>query len=120
MYKIFNLLLASLAVFALAGCGAGSTTPAVVSLTSFTLLPVNPVVDIQDTISLIPTGTYSNGTVKEIDLMNFTWSSDKESVARVNLDDRIIGVSAGTAKITATFKLNTNVKATTTLQVTAM
>ena len=115
MYKIFNLLLASLAVFALAGCGAGST--AVVSLTSITIAPANQTITIGTPISFTPTGKYSNGTSAVLEVVGITWTSSNTSVATVDTTGNAFGVTAGTATITATLKLNSSLSASTLVTV---
>jgi uncharacterized protein YjdB len=76
----------------------GGTSP---SLTSIALLPASPSIPINTTQQLTATGSYSDGSSR--DLTNLvTWSSSTIASATVDATGLVSGVAAGSATITAT------------------
>lgn len=83
-----------------------------VPVTGITLSPETGEVGIGGTLSLTANLIPSNATTKSI-----TWSSDNTAVAKVNALGVVTGISAGSAKITAT-TLEGSFKATSTITAT--
>ena len=97
MKKFKNLVLACMAVFALiaVGCAVQNTPVAVESVTITST--VNEVT-VDNTITLTVKVSPDDATYPEV-----TWSSDNEKIATVDPSTgKVTGISAGTAKITAT------------------
>ncbi len=77
---------------------SGGTSP---NLTSIAVLPANPSIPVNTTQQLAATGSYSDGSSR--DLTNLvTWSSSTIANATVDAAGLVSGVAAGTATITAT------------------
>jgi uncharacterized protein YjdB len=104
-------------VTATMGSIAGATTvtvnPAV--LQSIALTPANPSVLVGHSQQFTATGSYSDGTFRDISA-SVAWSSGTTAVATVNGAGLASGVSAGAANVTAALGA---ISASTTLTVTA-
>ena len=73
-----------------------------VSATSITVTPITASIPAGVTQLFTATATFSDATTQDISA-NASWSSDNTAVATVNVIGRALGISAGTANITATF-----------------
>jgi uncharacterized protein YjdB len=92
-----TLIIAGLCVYAI-GCGKFFVDP---TLSSITVTPQTPSIPIDKTRQMTATGTYNNGSEKNI-TGEVTWSSSNTSIATVSDNGVVAGVAAGTASITAT------------------
>jgi uncharacterized protein YjdB len=97
----------------LSACGRGSTAPAA-TLTSIAVTPANPSIAVPQTAKFTATGTYSDGTSRDITLA-VTWSSATPAVAGISMSGTATAIAAGTSLITAKQNL---VSGSTTLTVT--
>jgi len=92
-------------VTAKSGAMQASATLAVnnasVGLTSITLSPLVSTLAVHTTQQLTATGTYSDGSSRDL-TSNVTWSSSSTAAATVDLNGLVSGVAAGTTSITAT------------------
>jgi probable HAF family extracellular repeat protein len=106
----------STTVTATFGSESGSTTVTVTApptLTSITITPATPKLPLGATQQFTATGSYSDGSTK--DLTNtVTWSSSKTSVATVNASGLLSSLAQGKTKVTAT---SGSVSASTTVTV---
>ena len=94
---------------------ADDLTETVPSPTSIAITPADPSVASGLTTQFTATGTYADGSTKDLtDLV--TWSSDTQSVATIAGDGLATGVSVGTSTITASLD---GINASTKLNVTA-
>src|SRR5215475_3447867 len=80
------------------GCGKFFPDP---TLSSIAVTPQTPSVAINKTLQMTATGTYDDGSTKNI-TGSVTWSSSKTSIATVSDSGVVAGIAAGTASITAT------------------
>jgi len=109
---VFLLLGVSLFV----GCGGssgGSTPPPTVTLVSIQVTPAAPSIAPGSTQQFKATGTYSDGTTKDL-TASANWLSATQSVATINVSGLATGVAAGTSSISAT---SGTIVGTTTLTV---
>jgi len=83
---------------ALSSCHGFFVNP---TLQSITISPASPSVVKGQTVQLTATGVNTDGSNAN-HLSNLTWSSSSATVATVNTNGLVTGVSAGTATITAT------------------
>ncbi len=92
-------------VTARSGSLAGSATVTVNSagtnLTSIVLSPTNPSIPINTTQQLTATGTYGDGSSRDLTAV-VTWSSSTIANATVDVTGLVKGIAAGSATITAT------------------
>jgi hypothetical protein len=72
------------------------------TLVGIAITPISPTVTVGSTIPLTATGTFSVGPPQTLSSGEVTWSSDDNSVANVDSNGTVTGVSAGTTNITAT------------------
>jgi trimeric autotransporter adhesin len=70
------------------------------TLTSLAVGPTTPSVQEGDTLQMTATGTYDDGSTKNL-TGSANWSSSDETIATVNSSGRVTGVSAGSATIKA-------------------
>jgi DNA-binding beta-propeller fold protein YncE len=95
------LVLTGLLAASCGGGGGGGGSPApVVTLTSIAVTPASPSIALGKTIQLTATGTYSDGTKKDIS-SQVTWTSGTPTVATVPAG-LATSVAVGTSAITAT------------------
>ena len=104
----------------LGGCGAGvdseiSALPAGTQLVSISVTPANPSLPVGNAQQFTASGTYSDGTTRDI-TNQVTWTSLPTSAATINSSGLATGVAAGTATITAALSGNSG---TATLTVTS-
>ena len=97
--------LAATATLALAGCGGGgggSSTPPppAVTLSSIAVTPATATVAIAGTQQLTVTGSYSDGSTKDL-TGSSTFAASPSGVVSVSTGGLVTGVAAGTATITA-------------------
>ena len=86
---------------ALSGTGLATANPAV-TLQSIAVTPSNPSITQSQTQQFAATGTYSDGSTKNI-TTTVTWASSNTAVAAIGASTGLAtGVTAGTAQITAT------------------
>jgi uncharacterized protein YjdB len=85
------------------------------TLTSLSLSPPTAPVAIDATTQLMATGSFSDGTTKDL-TTTVTWSSSAAATATVNTTGLVTGVAVGNATITAT--ATTGQSATATINVT--
>ena len=92
-------------VTARSGSLAGSATVTVNSagtnLTSIVLSPINPSIPINTAQQLTATGTYGDGSSRDLTAV-VTWSSSTIANATVDVTGLVKGIAAGSATITAT------------------
>ncbi len=82
--KICFILLASLFVTGLAGCGGGvSTSPSGAALTAISITPTNPAIAKDTAQQFTATGIYSDNTKQDL-TDTVTWSSSDTTVATVS------------------------------------
>ena len=91
-------------VSALFDGATGSTTVTVSSaeLSSIELTPISPTVASGTSVPLVATGIFSDATTQDL-TVQAAWSSSDMAVATVDAAGVVLGVSAGTVTITATF-----------------
>ncbi len=89
-------------ITASAGSASGNTTLAVTAATlqSITVTPTSPSVHAGFGLQFTATGTFSDGTVRDVTTM-VAWTSGTPTVAIVNGGGLATGVAAGTSTITA-------------------
>jgi 6-phosphogluconolactonase (cycloisomerase 2 family) len=97
------------------GGGGGSPPPPAATLKSIAVTPANPSVIAALTTQLTATGTYSDGTSKDLS-SQVAWTSSAGTIATVSATGLATGVAAGSATISATL---TGVVGNDTLTVTA-
>ena len=87
----------------LVGCGGGSSNPPpppVVTLVSIAVTPGTASIAAKATQQFSATGTYSDGTTKDLSTTS-TWQSSDMTVATISSTGLATGVGPGTANITA-------------------
>jgi uncharacterized protein YjdB len=95
----FSAAFAALILVALSvGCSGFFVDP---TLTTITVTPSTPSVVSGNTLQMIATGSYDDGSTKNIS-GGATWTTSDSSVATVNSSGLLTGVATGTATITAT------------------
>lgn len=97
------ILLASFCSALTAGCGGGPTPSPTPTLSSITVAPQSgssATTYTSDTLQLVATATYSNGSTQDI-TSTAAWSSSSVAVATVSASGLVTGVSAGQANISA-------------------
>ena len=97
-----KLLLA--AVLAALGALTGCADARLPGLTSITLTPPNSTLDIGQTQQYAASGTFSDGTTRDISSL-VTWSSSNTTVASISASGLALGIHQGSSTISAT--LNT-------------
>jgi uncharacterized protein YjdB len=106
-------------VSAHSGAFSGSATLTVgtagSNLSSLTLTPSSPSIPINTTQQLIATGSYSDGSTRDLTAL-VTWTSSSVANATVDVSGLVKGIAAGSASITATLG---SVSQSTTVAVTA-
>jgi len=88
------LILVALAV----GCSGFFVDP---TLTTITVTPATPSLVAGNTLQMIATGTYDDGSTKNVS-GTATWTTSDSSVATISSTGLLAGVATGTATITAT------------------
>jgi 6-phosphogluconolactonase (cycloisomerase 2 family) len=97
------------------GGGGGGSMPAAATLSSIAITPATPSIVLGTTTQLTATGTYSDGTKKDLS-SQVTWASATTTVATVGAAGLATSVAAGTSAITA---MLSGVTGNDTLTVTA-
>jgi hypothetical protein len=100
--RVYCVVLAWAAALAHSGCGGSSASPP--SLSSITVLPSAPTINWTQIQNFTATGTYSDGSQKDITLQA-TWTSGTTSVATMGAvgdPQQVIPSFAGTTLISAT------------------
>lgn len=92
-------------------------TTGTATLSSITVTPNNPSIIVGGTQQLVATGVYSDASTNNV-TSSVIWSSSSTSIATVSSSGNVVGVSAGTATITA--KYNNTVMGTTIISVVAV
>jgi len=83
-----------------AGCSGFFISP---TLSSIYLTPASATVAVNNTVQMIATGTYSDGTQNTLSGSTVGWSSSDDTIASVTSPGGLVtGVATGTATITAT------------------
>ena len=96
-----------------AGCSGFFISP---TLSSIYITPASATVSVSNTVQLIATGTYSDGSQNTIQGSNVGWSTSDDTVATVTSPGGLVtGVATGTATITASAQ---GISATGTITVT--
>jgi uncharacterized protein YjdB len=85
----------------LSGSATVTVNSASTNLTSITLSPANPSIPINTTQQLTATGTYGDGSSRDLTAV-VTWSSSTIANATVDVTGLVRGIAAGSATITAT------------------
>ena len=88
----------SSAAITVSGGGGTSTGP---TLSSIAISPANPTIPINTTQQLTATGSYSDGSSRDLTTL-VSWSSSTIANATVDLGGLVTGVAGGSATITAT------------------
>ena len=83
------------------GGGGGGSSPPAVTLSSITVGPSTAQVAAGLTLQFTATGTYSDGTQKDIS-STVTWTSSDTTKATISASGLVTGVAAGSSTITAT------------------
>jgi len=100
---------------------SGTATVSVVeespTLQSITITSTSSTVTVGNTIQLTATGTFSVGPPQTLSGSEVTWNSDNNSVAIVDSNGIVTGVSTGTTNITATSTEDTTIDDTFTVTV---
>jgi trimeric autotransporter adhesin len=78
-----------------------SVNSASTNLTAITLAPLVSTLAVNTTLQLAATGTYSDGSSRDL-TSTVSWSSSVASAATVDVNGLVSGVAAGTTSITAT------------------
>ena len=89
-----TLLLLALAV----GCRGFFVNP---TLTTVTVGPATPSIEQGQTLQMVATGTYDDGSTKSLAGSNVLWSTDDVSVATISKGGLLTGVGLGSTTITA-------------------
>jgi 6-phosphogluconolactonase len=97
------------------GGGGGGYMPPAVTLTSIAITPASPSIALGTTTQLTATGTYSDGTKKDLS-SQVTWASATTTVATISTVGLATSVAVGTSAITA---MLSGVTGNDTLTVTA-
>lgn len=87
------------------------------TLSSITVSPSNPSISVGGSQLLVATGVYSDASTNNV-TSSVIWSSSSTSIATVSSSGNIVGVSAGTATITA--KYNNTIMGSTVITVVAV
>jgi hypothetical protein len=83
------------------------------TLTTLTVNPQTPSVQVGSSVQMTATGTYDDGSVKTL-TGNVFWTSSNTAIATVNAGGKVVGVSAGTSSISAS---SANVSGSTSVTV---
>jgi 6-phosphogluconolactonase len=94
------LILTGLLVACGGGGGGGGSMPAAATLSSIAITPATPSIALGTTTQLTATGTYSDGTKKDLS-SQVTWASATTTVATVSTAGLATSVAVGTSAITA-------------------
>ncbi len=92
------------------GCKGFFVNP---TLTTITVDPPTPTVQVAKTLQMTATGTFDDGSISTLS-KNLFWASDDTTIATISDTGNVTAVSVGTATITAS---SANVTGTTTLTV---
>jgi uncharacterized repeat protein (TIGR03803 family) len=95
-----NLIL-SLMLLLLAACGGSDSSSNNVALRTIGVTPASSSQQLGKTLQLVATGTYSDGTTRDVS-STATWMSSKTSVAAISAAGLVSTVSIGAVTITAT------------------
>jgi uncharacterized protein YjdB len=99
---VSNSLLPSFSIIlvaaSLSSCNGFFVDP---TLTSITVTPATPSVAVDNTQQMTATGTYNDGSTKNI-TSSVSWSSEDVAVAKVSNSGLVTGVAPGTVSVTAT------------------
>ena len=108
-YSFFSYFFAALLISGCGGGNGGGSDPIVppVSLSSLSIAAVESTLKISDTLQLTTTGTYSNGSTRNITSLA-TWSVANSAILEVSNSGLITALSAGTTTITATYEGQSN------------
>lgn len=74
-----------------------------VSLESITISPSSSSIEVNNSVNLTATATFSDSTTQDV-TSSATWTSSDETVAIVDSNGVVTGVAAGTATITVTYQ----------------
>ena len=100
----FLSLIVAMALFMLSGCGGGSGSPVAlgtpVTLASISVTPANPSLALGLTKQFTATGTYSDGTTKDL-TSSATWASSNSGAATIAASGLATPVAPGTTSISA-------------------
>jgi Bacterial Ig-like domain (group 2) len=102
---------ALLLIAAAVGCNGFFVDP---TLTTITVTPTTPSIQQGDSLQMVATGSYDDGSVKTI-TGSVTWSTADQTVASVNNSGRVTGVGAGSTTITAS---SANISGSTSVNIT--
>lgn len=116
--RVFLVLYILLFSVALTSCGSSKSSNSSMP-SSITITPPSPSIASNMTQQLTATGTYPDGTTKDI-TSSVTWTSSSTTVATINSSGLATGVKVGSTTITATIYGGINsMSKTTTLTITA-
>ena len=103
--KKITTMLSLFFVVTLIGCTVGANYSGLNTggnnLTSITVTPANPSIEVDSTQQFTATGTYSDGTTQDI-TSSVTWASGTTSIATINSSGLATAVAAGISTISAT------------------
>jgi Bacterial Ig-like domain (group 2) len=114
--QVLFLFLSLPLILASTGCAGYSTTRSPKTLTSISASPSTASIAVGATTQLAAMGTYSDGSTAEV-TTTATWTSSTATVATVNSDGLVTGLSTGSTTITASLS---GVSGAATLAVGAM
>jgi 6-phosphogluconolactonase (cycloisomerase 2 family) len=103
LHAIVSVVLAGLASLLTAcggGGGGGGSPPPAATLSSITVGPASASVVAGHTLQFTATGSYSDGTQKDVSA-SVTWTSGTTSIATISATGLAAGVAAGTSSISA-------------------
>jgi len=102
---------------ALAGCGGGSnnaTNPPVATLKDITVTPANPTLQFGNSVQLVVTGNYSDGSTRDLS-STASWASTDPKIVDISTLGVVTAVALGRTTVDAT---SGTVKGSTTIEAT--
>jgi Bacterial Ig-like domain (group 2) len=96
-FRLLSGLIAILALTLGVGCRGFFVNP---TLSTLTIGPTTPTFQQGSTLQMAATGTYNDGSTKDLTSSAF-WSTSDSTIASINNTGLVTGVSVGTATITA-------------------
>ncbi|HUB02583.1 MAG TPA: Ig-like domain-containing protein [Terriglobales bacterium] len=99
LVRAFTAFCALSCISILWGCGASSQT----KLTQIAVSPANQSIAKGDTVQFGAVGTYSDGSTQTL-TDTVTWGTSSSSVATVNAQGQLLGMSQGSTQVTAAYQ----------------
>ena len=98
--SVKDLAMMGVILFALAGCGGGSSLPPSKILTRIQIAPSNSTVTIGATLQFSASGTYNDGSTGDV-TNSVQWTSSEATLASISSGGQATGIAVGRPKITA-------------------